>query len=685
MRKTMLILRSQRLKAHAPFSTDVYRRLLLANVLVAIAALAIASPRAAGFSPRGHADATDRGAPTTRSTDDIRADKSSAPKTHPDRQESAQKQRHIFAEGQVVDPIGRGAAGVKIEARRAAPPGEPKNAKGRLLAATTTDSLGDFTLAADHAIRGEIVVSVVKEGFEPDERRFTAGDDDWPAFLDIQLGGTLVLTGTVLDAIKNHPIPAATVTVSMLFDERLATTDEQGRFRFDRLTPGALELMVTADGFGRERAKITVPTGDKPCSVGLKPERIVRFKVVDEIGQPIPGTILECLDPPREDFRSVITDDEGRAVLRGLHFDADSLDCRVTEDQHVSSMELDTHVAMPADSAESEHTLVLQRAGSISGTVTAGSLGEPVSGARLFTGSEYGDTSPREWTDFQGACKIIGIAPGKTLVTVHAAGYAPQLHEVEVTVGQSARLDVRLKKGHVFSGVIKDASGRPAVGAIVSTTQWRGARTLGLRAMTRPDGSFVIADVPPDEFDVSIVGPNREHAAATYRPDSDEPFLVTLPEAKAPKMPGRPPTLKAGQSAPLFEATTLAGTKLDLKSLRGKVVLLDFWATWCGPCVAELPLVVATHEAFGARDDFVVIGISLDFDKNTLAKFVNSRKLPWHQVYGDPASAVAERYGVVGIPAMFLIDRKGNILESDLHGAGIKASVEKALKEASAP
>ncbi|NBV88062.1 MAG: TlpA family protein disulfide reductase, partial [Betaproteobacteria bacterium] len=81
--------------------------------------------------------------------------------------------------------------------------------------------------------------------------------------------------------------------------------------------------------------------------------------------------------------------------------------------------------------------------------------------------------------------------------------------------------------------------------------------------------------------------------------------------------------------------TLLSGQPFDQKSLAGKVVLVDFWATWCGPCVAEIPNVLEQYEKYHAKG-FEVVGISLDEDRETLAKFVAEQKIPWPILYEKP-------------------------------------------------
>lgn len=138
----------------------------------------------------------------------------------------------------------------------------------------------------------------------------------------------------------------------------------------------------------------------------------------------------------------------------------------------------------------------------------------------------------------------------------------------------------------------------------------------------------------------------------------------------------------AGVVAPDFEATTLAGNPFKLAELRGKVVLLDFWAKWCAPCVAELPNIRKLHDRY-AESGLVVVGISFDRSADEARAYVTDNHMEWIQVFAEKAdkSPLADLYGVSAIPATYLIGPDGKVVARDLRGAELLDAVQKELRK----
>ena len=135
------------------------------------------------------------------------------------------------------------------------------------------------------------------------------------------------------------------------------------------------------------------------------------------------------------------------------------------------------------------------------------------------------------------------------------------------------------------------------------------------------------------------------------------------------------------KSKPLdIKFTAVDGRDVDLAKLRGKVVLIDFWATWCGPCVAELPNVLKAYKELHPKG-FEIVGISLDSDKGKLESFVKDKGMEWPQFFDGKGwkNEIAVTYAIHSIPAMWLVDQKGMVVDTAARG-GLEEKVAKLLK-----
>lgn len=170
---------------------------------------------------------------------------------------------------------------------------------------------------------------------------------------------------------------------------------------------------------------------------------------------------------------------------------------------------------------------------------------------------------------------------------------------------------------------------------------------------------------------------------------TDFVFTPPLGAKKAPAQAARPPMhdprLVPGARPFPIAAKDLSGKPLSLAQYRGKVVLMDFWATWCVPCVGEMPNVIAAYKKYHAQG-FDVLGISLDEDRGALTSFLKQNQMPWRQVFDGKGwkSAVSTRYGVMSIPFGLLIGRDGAIRAVEVRGPDLAPAIRQALAQKTA-
>ena len=142
-------------------------------------------------------------------------------------------------------------------------------------------------------------------------------------------------------------------------------------------------------------------------------------------------------------------------------------------------------------------------------------------------------------------------------------------------------------------------------------------------------------------------------------------------------------SVAVGASLQDFQVQDLTGKPLSLSAYKGKVVLVDFWATWCVPCLAELPNVKQAYEEYHAKG-LEIIGISLDEDRDTLTGFLKTNNVPWPQYFDGKkwTNELATKYAVNAIPATFLLDREGKIVAKNdtLREKGLGQELAKLLK-----
>lgn len=141
----------------------------------------------------------------------------------------------------------------------------------------------------------------------------------------------------------------------------------------------------------------------------------------------------------------------------------------------------------------------------------------------------------------------------------------------------------------------------------------------------------------------------------------------------------------AVKNAPAFELRDTAGTNMSLSDFKGKIILLNFWATWCSACRAEMPGLNRLHTEFNSQG-FVVLAVTIDKSEKLVRKFIAEKAIKF-SVLMDPEKEVSfDQYAVMALPVSFIIDRNGVIVEQfigerDWESAEIKDKIAKLLKK----
>ena len=141
-------------------------------------------------------------------------------------------------------------------------------------------------------------------------------------------------------------------------------------------------------------------------------------------------------------------------------------------------------------------------------------------------------------------------------------------------------------------------------------------------------------------------------------------------------------SLVVGAKFPDFNETDVAGQPLSIADHKGKVVLVDFWAMWCGPCRIELPNVIAAYQKYHAKG-FDIVGVSLDEDKAPLLSYIKDQNMTWPQFFDGQgwSNKLAVKYGIQSIPATFLLNGEGKIIGKELRGDALDKAVASALAD----
>lgn len=220
--------------------------------------------------------------------------------------------------------------------------------------------------------------------------------------------------------------------------------------------------------------------------------------------------------------------------------------------------------------------------------------------------------------------------------------------------------------------------------------EWAGLYPFDIQ----PDGTFRIDDVSPGNYTIrfDVITVKTGTTPRTKLAEGNAEFTVGAfaggrsdkPLELAPIPVEMVKGVRVGDIAPDFTVTGFNDKPLQLSSFRGKYVVLEFWATWCGPCVSEMDDVKAVYDKFGADRRFAMIGLSADESPDRPAHYATDHGLNWHQGFLGGLtedSPIEKLYDVEGIPSIWLIGPDGKVIRRNLNGETLMGAVTAALSK----
>lgn len=162
----------------------------------------------------------------------------------------------------------------------------------------------------------------------------------------------------------------------------------------------------------------------------------------------------------------------------------------------------------------------------------------------------------------------------------------------------------------------------------------------------------------------------------------DTAFVANLEKQEAAEAGAKKiqDSLTVGSAFPGFNETDVSGQPFSISGHKGKVLLVDFWATWCGPCRGELPNVIAAYEKHHSAG-FDILGVSLDQDKSKLLTYTKEQNMTWPEFFDGQGwnNKLAVKYGIQSIPASYLLDGEGKIIAKNPRGEALEPAIASAL------
>jgi len=454
---------------------------------------------------------------------------------------------------------------------------------------------------------------------------------------------------------------------------RLALTDAAGRFSFAPEIDAYAVLVVDAAGFAQARVE------DLKTSPEVRLQPYARLEGTLRIGAKPAGNETVRLAPafaPYADYPRPVppyklsveatTDSAGHIVFPRVP----PVDIKIF---HTPKLGLRQAGSIP----ETQETKVTLKPGETR-EVTLGGQGRPVVGRVVLKGYD----KPLDWRDQVSWIKLLVPDPPGLPSFDPVLKERDEARRASRTPGDRIAAQARFDRGcdqiaRQFQVFYATAEGR----------RYLFSQRLYVLQFAQ-DGSFRIEDVPGGKYELAI-----DALEPDARPGQRRAPSITFhrQEVQVPDSPGggsgapfdlgaieTVPRLYAGVMAPDFAVKTLDDKAIKLSDLRGKFVLLDFWAAGNARCGEETPHLMETYAAFKDNPRFAMIGLNVDTNAGAPRDYARENHLGWPQVWlaGGSHSDVSSRYGVERLPSILLISPDGRVLVTGLRGGTIKATVD---------
>jgi thiol-disulfide isomerase/thioredoxin len=271
------------------------------------------------------------------------------------------------------------------------------------------------------------------------------------------------------------------------------------------------------------------------------------------------------------------------------------------------------------------------------------------------------------------------------------AGNAPEIRARAIKILQEHYVTRAQIQGFLYQlAMMEEPGARKVLDDVIARNPDRKVQAAAYKALIRSREYLIrFAEMAKDKDRAAMIekgegkeAMNERLARAALAPGEIEAMKKTLRE----EYPGYVHDLSVGQTAPEVVAQDVDGKPVKLSDLRGKVVVLDVWATWCIPCTAMIP---HEREMVGRLEGkpFRLVDLSIDDEVQTLKDFLAREKLPWTHWWAGPGGAQSsfmQDWDIRGIPAIFVLDGKGVIRYRDVRGDELEEAVNALLKEAEA-